>query len=151
MSDIRSQAVRYGVVGAWNTVLGYGCYSFLTWILAGLGPHSYLLANLIAFPINITVAYLGYKFFVFGTKGNYIREWLRCVAVYSGTFVLSMVSLPVLVFCIRHLGGAEKAAPYLAGAVVIGVTAVVSFFGHRHISFRDQPLRRRNPQPDVSL
>jgi len=32
------------------------------------------------------------------------------------------------------LAGLEKAAPYVAGAVVIGVTAVVGFFGHKHIS-----------------
>jgi putative flippase GtrA len=135
LSATRGQAIRYGVVGAWNTVFGYGCYSFFTLILTGLGPHSYMLANLIAFPINITVAFLGYKLFVFKTKGNYIREWLRCIVVYSGTFVLSLVALPALVFCIRRLGGLEKAAPYIAGAIVIGATAVVSFFGHKHISF----------------
>ena len=94
-----------------------------------------MLANLIAFPINITVAFLGYKLFVFKTKGNYLREWLRCIAVYSSTFALSLAALPVLVFCIRRLGGQEKAAPYIAGAIVIGVTAVVNFFAHKHISF----------------
>lgn len=139
MSETRSQAIRYGVVGAWNTIFGYGCYSLFTLILSGLGPHSYMLANLIATPINITVSFLGYKWFVFQTKGNYIREWLRCIAVYSSTFVLSMVSLPPLVFCIRRLAGLKEAAPYLAGAAVIGVTAVVSFFGHKHISFWRRP------------
>ena len=26
---------------------------------------------------DITVAYFGYKFFVFRTHGNYLREWLK--------------------------------------------------------------------------
>src|SRR5271167_3533643 len=94
-----------------------------------------MMANLIATPIGVTVSFLGYKWFVFKTKGNYIREWLRCVAVYSSTFVLSMVSLPALVYCIHRLGGAGKTAPYIAGAIVSLGTAVVSFFGHKHISF----------------
>ena len=149
MSEVRSQAIRYGAVGAWNTIFGYGCYACLTLVLSGMGPHSYLLANLIATPINITVSFLGYKWFVFKTKGNYIREWLRCIAVYSGTFLLSMVALPALVFCMRRLAGLDKAAPYLAGALVIGVTAVVSFFGHRHISFGGRVVRKRMAQRPV--
>ncbi len=33
-------------------------------------------------PLNM-VAYLGYKFFVFRTKGNFLSEWLKCFAVYG--------------------------------------------------------------------
>ena len=135
LSATRSQALRYGVVSAWNTVFGYGCYSLFTLLLSGVGPHGYMLANLISGPINITVAFLGYKLFVFKTKGNYIREWLRSLVVYSGAIVLSTVALPAIVFCVRRLGSQEKAAPYIAGAIVIGVSAVLSFFGHKHISF----------------
>jgi putative flippase GtrA len=148
LSATRSQTIRYGVVGTWNTVFGYACYSFFTLILSGLGPHSYVLANLIASPINFTVAFFGYKLLVFRTKGNYLREWLRCVAVYSSTIVFSTVSLPALVFCIRRWGGVAKGAPYLAGAIVTGVTVVVSFVGHKHISFAgraDQPADRVPP------
>ncbi len=135
VSTTRSQAIRYGIVGIWNTVFGYGCYSLFTLLLSGVGPHGYMLANLISGPINITVAFLGYKLFVFKTKGNYLREWLRSLVVYSGAIVLSTVALPAIVFCVRRLGSQEKAAPYIAGAIVIGVSAVVSFFGHKHISF----------------
>jgi hypothetical protein len=30
-------------------------------------------------------------------------------------------------------------APYIAGAILAFVTVVISFFGHKHISFRDRP------------
>ena len=39
------------------------------------------LANLIA----ITVAFLGYKWFVFRTRGNYLVEWIRCFGVYGSS------------------------------------------------------------------
>jgi len=52
--------------------------------------------------LNITVAYFGYKWFVFKTKGNYLREWMRCVAVYSGGIIFALPALPALVVLIRH-------------------------------------------------
>ena len=35
------------------------------------------LAFVISTPIGITVAFLCYKHFVFRTKGNYLKEWIR--------------------------------------------------------------------------
>src|SRR5271169_2208371 len=75
---------RYLLVGAWNTLFGYGSFATLTAVLDPIVPHSYILACVIASLLNITVSYLGYKWFVFKTQGNYLREWARCVTVYSG-------------------------------------------------------------------
>ncbi|MGB9235549.1 MAG: GtrA family protein, partial [Terriglobales bacterium] len=86
--------------------------------------------------LNITVAYLGYKWFVFKTKGNYLREWLRCVAVYSSGMVFALMALPVLVFVIRRYTHFFAQAPYIAGAILTGVVVLYSFFGHKHFSFR---------------
>jgi putative flippase GtrA len=91
-----------------------------------------LLSNL----VSITVAFLGYKWFVFRTKGNYLREWRRCVGVYSGGILLGLALLPTIVFAIRHNFGYQKEAPYIAGALLSGITVVLSFFGHKHLSFR---------------
>lgn len=48
----------------------------------------------------VTFSYLNYNWFVFTTKGNYLSEWARCVAVYSGGIAISVLLLPVLV-CFR--------------------------------------------------
>ncbi len=105
-------------------------------MLAPLGRQSYIFAVIPSTVINITVAFFGYKWFVFKTKGNYFREWCRCLAVYSSSIALSMVLLPILVFVIRHRFGYENQAPYIAGALLGVVTVIISFFGHKHISFR---------------
>lgn len=133
------QFVRYLAVGLWNTAFGYTTFALLTAALDRYIPHSYLAASLLSSVLSITVAYLGYKWFVFKTKGNYLREWGRAVAVYGSTILLGLALLPMLVFSIRRLGVQPKTAPYLAGAVVTGITVVVSFFGHRHISFKSPP------------
>ena len=94
--------LRYLITGAWNTLFGYGTFALFTALLAPLGRQSYLLAVIPASLINITVSFFGYKWFVFKTKGNYFREWCRCVAVYSTSIALNMALLPIFVFLIRH-------------------------------------------------
>jgi putative flippase GtrA len=130
------QLLRYLITGVWNTLFGYGTFALFTALLAPLGRQSYLLAVIPSSLINITVSFLGYKWFVFKTKGNYLREWCRCVAVYSTSIALNMALLPIVVFIIRHYSGYDRQAPYIAGALLTVLTVVFSFFGHKHISFR---------------
>jgi putative flippase GtrA len=127
---------RYLVVGAWNTLFGYASFAALTAVLTPLIPYSYMAASLVSSILNITVAFLGYKWFVFKTKGNYLREWARCVMVYSGSIAIGLALLPVLVGIIRHTSRYERGAPYIAGALLIGISVVFSFVGHKRFSFR---------------
>src|ERR1700722_2461010 len=85
-----AQLFRYLLVGAWNTVFGYTCFFFITRGLSHVMPHySYIAANLLSNILSITVAFLGYKWFVFRTKGNYLREWMRSLIVYSSAILFS--------------------------------------------------------------
>ena len=133
---------RYILVGIWNTAFGYGTFAVLTALLAPMVPHSYILAAVISSLLNITVAFLGYKWFVFKTNGNYLREWARCVAVYSGAIIISTALLPIFVFLIRHVSRFYTAAPYLAGAFLTGCNVIYSFLGHRRFSFRPPQCSR---------
>jgi putative flippase GtrA len=130
------QLGRYLLVGIWNTAFGYGLYAGFTALLSHYVANSYLPALLLSNLLSITVSFLGYKWFVFRTTGNYFREWCRCVSVYSGSMLISFVTLPFLVYFFRSILGYSRQAPYLAGGVLTGMTAIISFFGHKHISFR---------------
>ncbi len=127
---------RYLLVGAWNTLFGYGSFAFFTAILNSVVPHSYIVASVISSLLNISVSYLGYKWFVFKTKGNYLREWIRCVGVYSGGILFGVVALPVLVTLIRRNTRFFAQAPYIAGALLTAFMVVYSFVGHKKFSFR---------------
>jgi putative flippase GtrA len=127
---------RYLLVGLWNTLFGYGDYALLTAALAPVVPHSYIPASIIAAPLNITVAYLGYKWFVFKTHGNYFREWTRCVMVYGSAMALGVALLPLVVYLVRVTTGLDRSAPYIAGALLMGSAVIYSFLGHRNFSFR---------------
>jgi putative flippase GtrA len=131
-----AQMGRYVVVGAFNTLFGYSLFAVLNYNLKGLGSYSYMLASLLSSLIAITAAFLGYKWFVFRTKGNYLKEWIRCVAVYSSGMLLPLAGLPILVpFLRRVMVQRPQAAPYLAAAILAVITVIASFFGHKHISF----------------
>ena len=98
----KQQFFRYIAVGVWNTLWGYCTYAGCLFFFSHLLPQRYLylaviIASLVSTPINITMAYLCYKFFVFRTVGNYLMEWLRCFAVYGlgmlpGLLILSALT-----------------------------------------------------------
>ena len=136
------QFIRYLAVGVWNTVFGYACFALFTALLDRAIPQSYLAAIVLSNIVSITVAFFCYKTFVFKTRGNYFREWCRCFGVYSGSTILGLLLLPLLVFGIRHNFGLQQEAPYIAGALLTVITPIVSFFGHKHISFRPETAPR---------
>lgn len=130
------QFARYLLVGGFNTVFGYGLFAFLNWSFTGLGSFSYMYASFLASLISITVAFLGYKWFVFRTRGNYLIEWIRCLGVYGSSMVIGLIGMPILVPILRPRLQHPERASYLAGAIMTVVTILFSFFGHKEISFR---------------
>jgi len=162
--------LSYLVVGVFNTLFGYATYVlFFTLFSAVISAnHPSLLAPLAAIvstPLNITVAYFGYKIFVFKTRGNYLAEWLKCFGVYGvgmlpGLIALSGLTRLLQAFLLHHqdrldyltyivashlsgrphafvthIAQASTLAGYLAGALVQGFTVIASFFGHKKFTF----------------
>jgi putative flippase GtrA len=165
------QFARYLAVGVFNTLFGYASFVTALTLLNRALPVRWLsltvvLASVLSMPVNITVAYFGYKLFVFRTRGNHLMEWLKCFAVYGTGMIPGLVALSALTRLLQaefhrhsaalhgllngveaHLGGAplhllqriatgKAMAGYIAGAVVIGLSTVYSFVGHRQITFR---------------
>lgn len=132
----RGQFLRYLLVGAWNTIFGYTVYALLTYVLTDVIPYAYMVASVMANIIAITVSFIGYKFIVFRTKGNYLREYLRVYVVYGGAAGLNLVLLPILVGVLDCLLKEPYYSAYVAGAIVTAVTVLFSFVGHGKYSFR---------------
>lgn len=136
------QLARYLLVGGFNTVFGYSLFAFLNWSFMGMGPYSYMYAAVLANLIAITVAFLGYKWFVFRTRGNYLVEYLRCFGVYGTSMLIGLAGLPILVPILRrHLYNPEQAS-YIAAAIMTVITVLFSFLGHRNVSFRQKQAER---------
>jgi putative flippase GtrA len=132
------QIVRYLLVGGFNTVSGYGLFALLNWSFRGLGAYSYMYAALLSNLISITIAFLGYKWFVFRTRGNYLIEWIRCVGVYGSSMLIGLAGLAILVPILRRSLHRPERASYIAAAIMTLVTVLFSFLGHKNISFRQK-------------
>jgi putative flippase GtrA len=138
----KSEVIRYLFVGGFNTVFGLALYALFVHLFGKMVPTklTWLTADL-AFaastPVGITVAFLCYKHFVFHTKGNYLKEWLRCFAVYGVSFIVGFVIVvPLATQLMTAVLHNRTQAPYAAGIVNSAITAIYSYFGHKKFSFK---------------
>ncbi|MFH1362091.1 MAG: GtrA family protein [bacterium] len=121
------EKINYLLVGGWNTVFGFCVFAAL-YYLFGQKIH-YLFLLVISNVISITNAYVGYKIFVFKTRGNYLKEYLRFYVVYGFTFGINFVFLPLIVEFFQ-------VNPVMAQAFFIGINVVISYTGHKRFSFK---------------
>lgn len=123
------QRVRFLLVGGTNTVVGYLVYSALTlWVFHGL-RFGYLISLAISYGAAIVLAFVLYRRFVFTVTGNVVQDFLRFVTVYLLAIGVNAVLLPLFVE-VLHVH------PLLAQLIVLVITTLMSFFGHRTFSFR---------------
>jgi putative flippase GtrA len=135
------EVIRFLGVGVFNTVFSFflysGCVIFFGHLFPSYGkPLVADIAFVVSTPIGITVAFLCYKHFVFRTKGNYLKEWLRCFLVYSVSFPMGLVIVPTATHLFERAAITHAYAPYLAGLVNSFCIACYSYFGHKKFSFK---------------
>ena len=118
------QRVRFLIVGGINTAVGYGTFAAVIF----LGGH-YIVANVIATAVGVTVSYFLNKYFTFRQYKKSFTEIIRFISVYFVSFMLGNVVLYVMVDII-------SISPYLAGALNLIFTTLISWFGHKYFSFR---------------
>jgi len=121
------QEVRFVLAGGWNTAFGYGIYVTLYYLFHA--RVHYLAIAVVANILAITMAYATHKLFVFRTRGNVLREYLRFYGVYGLTALLGLAALPISIEIL-------KIDPYVAPLVLLVLTVAVSYVGHKHFSFR---------------
>lgn len=136
------QRVRFLIVGATNTAIGYAIYSVLTiWVFSAV-PFGYLLSLAVSYAIAIVVAFVLYRRFVFIVEGHIVRDFLRFVSVYLTAIAFNAIALPVLVE-FAHI------PPVIAQAIVLVVTTLFSYFGHKLFSFHRHRRTDSAPPPVV--
>jgi putative flippase GtrA len=124
------EPIRFLLVGATNTALGYILYSLF---YVAFGHYiGYLGALYASYIIAIFVAFYLYRRFVFRSTGSKPAEFFKFASVYLVSLAINTVALPLLVEVVGI-------PPIPAQALSVIVTTLCSYLGHKFFSFR--PVR----------
>jgi putative flippase GtrA len=137
----QTESVRYVLVGGFNTLFAIGLARLFVLPVQLLFPKLALalalpIANYSSLPFSITVSFLGFKWFVFRTRGNYLKEWLKCFAVYGVTFPIPGIVLPIFTAIFLRYSLTAKHAALFALIVNSGAIATFAYFAHKKFSFK---------------
>ncbi|MBF0454392.1 MAG: GtrA family protein [Magnetococcales bacterium] len=129
------QFVTYLIGGAYNTLFGFVFFAVVHHYFSPTIHYTILaaLSNIAA----ITNAFVVYRLFVFKSKGNMLKEYLRFYVVYGVNF---LVSLTIMVALVELLG----MHPVVTQGIILIFTVLISYFGHRHYSFQKEEKSPQN-------
>ena len=124
-----NQKIRYLLVGAFNTGVGYLLGVFFYHILKRY-LHIVEIGLLTNF-ICISISFVAYKLWVFKTVGNWTVEYFRCFLVYGFSGVISIIFLYLLVDVLA-------VNIWFAQALAISITIVISYIQHNKYTFKQK-------------
>jgi putative flippase GtrA len=119
----QNEQIRYLAVAGSTTLVYLGLLAALLTVLP------YMLAILVAQAVIISVAFPTYRRLIFRSTRPWRQDLPRFVGVWAGGLLAGVVATPLLV----ELVGMP---PLPAQVLAVVVVAVLSYLGHRFISFR---------------
>jgi putative flippase GtrA len=126
--------VAFLVVGGINTFVGFGIFVACSLSLGHLADQrsgkvaGTLVTIAVSHVLSVLFAFVMHRRFVFQVRGHVLRDLVRFESVYLAALGINLVALPVLV----ELGMDRIPAQ----AIIVASTTLLSYFGHRHFSFR---------------
>jgi len=119
--------ILYLVVGGWNTVFQWVCFSVLYYLLQDYLFSSWILV--ITHVITSINGFLGYRYIVFASRGHPFAEYLKYQLVWLPLFLTNLVVLPL----------ALEYTPlnaYVVQALFGAFGVVAGFIGNKYFAFR---------------
>ena len=137
----KGEVIRFLMVGGGNTAFSIALQAAFGALFTWLYPHASqswiaIAAVLVATPFGVTFSFLGFKHFVFRTKGNYLKEWVRCFAVYGPTIPAAIVIVGLATKFYEATPLPHQYAKDAAFVTNSAIIAVYSYLGHKRFSFK---------------
>lgn len=86
--------IRFIIIGALNAGISYVIYVPAVIIL---GENYYQVCVALQWILSSVISYFNQKIFVFQTKGNYLKEYLKCCSTWAVSYVLNVIILEIFV------------------------------------------------------
>ena len=126
-----SDKIRFLLIGGINAGISYVIFALSLFIL---GKEYYQLSVALQWSISSVFSYLNQKFFVFNTKGNYLREYLKCCSTWAVSYLLNVIILEILVkFVIKNA--------YIAQFTAIFLVSIVTYVLFKYFAFKKHTVQ----------
>ena len=118
--------IRFLFIGAVNAGISYVIYVIALFLL---GQEHYQLCVALQWGISSIFSYLNQKFFVFCTKGNYLREYLKCCTTWLVSYFINVVILELLMQYVFDNA-------FIAQFISIFLVSVVTYVLFKYFAFK---------------
>ena len=120
------EKIRFVLVGGYNTVFSYLLYALFLFLSGNELPQTALFLSFILSSFN---SYLTQKFYVFNTRGNYVKEFIGCLAVWELSYLFNMALLWLITtFLINN--------PYTAQIICLIIVAILNYIFLKRLAFK---------------
>lgn len=116
--------IRFFVIGCINAAISYIIFAFSLFIL---GNAHLQLCVALQWGISSVISYFNQKIFVFGTKGNYLHEYVKCCSTWLVSYIMNVLILEILVKFINA---------YIAQFISLLLVSVITYVLFKYYAFR---------------
>ena len=139
-----AQFVKFGLIGVTNTLLSYGIYMLVIWLMAPLDfAYDYIVGSVLGFIISVLWSFYWNNKLVFtegSEKRNILKSLLKTYLSYAATgIVLSNILLYVFV----DLMVIPKAVAPILGLLI---TVPLNFILNKYWAFRKEKKKTEKPE-----
>ena len=118
--------IRFMIIGFINAVNSYIIFAIALFLI---GKEHYQLCVTLQWTISSVFSYLTQKFFVCCTRGNYIREYLKCCTTWLVSYLLNVVVLELLVrYAIKNV--------YVSQMLSIMIVSIATYILFKYFAFK---------------
>lgn len=116
--------IRYLVIGSCNAAISYIIFALALFII---GEEYYQICVALQWVISSVFSYFNQKIFVFRTKGNYFKEYIKCCSSWFVGYLLNVLIIEVLVKFMNT---------YAAQFIAIGLVSVITYILFKYFAFK---------------
>ena len=118
--------LRFLLVGGYNAAFSYIIYIIAVKLL---GEGHYQICVALQWSISSIFSFINQKIFVFCTKGNWIKEYLKCCTTWVVSYFLSAIILELIVKYVSK-------NVYIDQLVSIFIVSIVTYVLFKYFAFK---------------
>lgn len=120
------EKIRFLIVGAVNAGISYVIFALALFLL---GQEHYKVCVTLQWGISSIFSYLNQKFFVFCTRGNYLKEYFKCCSTWLVSYFINLIILELLLkFVFKNA--------YIAQFFSIFLVSVITYVLFKYFAFK---------------